>query len=149
MKDRSNDRIIFCKSTQACSSNTTEYVVSSEPTIISNIIHVVVTGEGIASCIQLKFIAVTISEEMQVYPWNSWPPTPQAIFGSSETVKKILLNFIAWIVSPKGTIDRDSLVELSLYKSMTVQQFCENIQAAVPFAQSSLSQALTLFNNVC
>ena len=150
MKYRFNDRIIICKATLPCSLNKFEYVTSSESTRISDTIYALDTGEGIASCLQLKSMALTISEKMQVYPKNSWPLTPEAIIESSKTFNKILFSFIAQIVSPKSSIDRDGFVKPLRHKAAIVQQCCENIQATVPFVQRSLSHVFVcLFNNLC
>ena len=95
MKDRFNDGIIFCKPTLACNSKTSGYVPSSESTIIPNPIHTFVTGEGIASCLQFKSIALTILEKCKHTQRTPGLSHLKAIIESSKTFNKVLFSFIA------------------------------------------------------
>ena len=145
MKDRFNNKIIFWKPTFACRSNTSKYVPLFESTIIPDPIHALATGEGIASCLQFKCIALTTSGKMQ----NSWTTSKELLathtssnYWIKQYFNKIFFNFIAWIVSPKSSMDRNGFLKLSPHKAWIVQQFHENIQAAVSFTQPLLSQVL-------
>ena len=102
--ERFNNKIIFWKPTFACRSNTSKYVPLFESTIIPDPIHALATGEGIASCLQFKCIALTTSGKMQ----NFWTTSKELLathtssnYWIKQYFNKIFFNFIAWIVSPK------------------------------------------------
>ena len=52
-------------------------------------------GDGITSCLQLRSTARAISEEIQCHPKKPWPPTPQDLIESNESVNKRLFITIA------------------------------------------------------
>ena len=73
-----SDKIQFCVST-CSSSNSSEYVLSSDMNILPDVIHTIVTGEGITNHLQLKSIARLISKDIQSHPKYDWPPTPEEL----------------------------------------------------------------------
>ena len=101
IRDHFKEKVIFCKPTVS-SSKVSEYVISADSTVMPDTIHLVTTGNGINSCLQLKSIAQSISQDIQSYPVKDWPPTPQVIIESTEKVNKTLFNFIAWTVDPNS-----------------------------------------------
>ena len=141
LQERFKEKIMFCKPSQS-HDKTTEFVLSSDSNIMPDTINAVATGQGITSCLQLKTVARSISEEIQYFPKKEWPPTPQVIMESTERLSKMLFNFIAWIVSPNSYMDKDGSVKLSTNKATIVTQICENINALVPSGQPLLSQVL-------
>ena len=68
IKERFNEKVYFCKPNHSTSTDTTEYVIPAGTDIIPEAIHSITTGEGITSCLQLKSIARSISEE--IHPRN-------------------------------------------------------------------------------
>ena len=115
IENKLTNKVIFCKPTHG-SSNTTEYVVSSDAQILHDAIHSINTGEGITNYIQLKNIAQSISTEIQSNTEIPWPPTPQVVIESAVPLNKTLYNTIAWIVSPNAHLDKDGIVKLSTSK---------------------------------
>ena len=112
IQEQLKDKVMFYKLTHS-SRNTSEYVVAADSNVIPDTIHLVKTGEGITSCLQLRSIARSVSEEIQSYPKNDWPPTPQKLIETEEIVNNTLFNFIAWVVSPSSCISSDGYVNLS------------------------------------
>ena len=142
IQDRFKDKIVFCKPSDKCTSNATEYVLSANERILPNAISATVTGESISNCLQLKNIASSISNDIQSNPKKSWPPTSQDIINSEDACHRSLYNFMAWIVSPNSCMDGDGVVRLSKSKSTKANEICQKIEALVPSAQPRLSQAL-------
>ena len=134
-------KIAFCKS-ESASANTSEYVLSSDMSILPDAINSIVTGEGITNHLQLKAISRLISKNIQSQPKYAWPPTPQEIIDRDDLLDKRLYNLIAWVVSPNSYMGRDGYVNLSTRKSVKVSEICQNIQSLVPGGQASLSQIL-------
>lgn len=139
--ERFSEKVNFCKPTEG-DDKVTEYVLPSDSSILPKTIRAVQTGEGITSCLQLKSIAQNISDELKTFPKCSWPPTPQDIIQSTETVSTILYNFLAWIVCPHACVGKDGLVKLSENKATIVTQICDNITALSPHNKPTLSQVL-------
>ena len=147
--DRFKDKIGFCKPSDKCRSNTTEYVFSASESVLPNAISAIVTGEYTSNCQQLKSIACSISNDIQSNPKKTWPPTAQNIINSEVACHRSLCSFIAWIVSPNSYMDGDVVVRLSKGKSTKVKEICQNIEALVPNAQPRLLQALLSLNIYC
>ena len=139
--ERFPGKVSFCKPTEG-DDRTTEYLLPSDSDMLPKTIRAIATGEGITNCMQLKSVAQTVSNEIRSFPKCSWPPTPQAIIESKETVSKILYNFLAWVVSPHSHIGKDGFVKLSENKATVVTQICENISALAPFSNPPMSQVL-------
>ena len=88
LHERFKEKILFYKPSH---DKTTEFIVSSDSNIMPDTIHAVATGQGITSCLQLKTMACSISEEIQSFPKREWPPTPQVIIESTDSLSKMLL----------------------------------------------------------
>ena len=141
------DKIQFCKAAQS-SSNSSEYVLPSDRSVLPNAIHSIVTGSGITNHIQLKALSRQISKNIQSHPKLPWPPTPQDVIEGNEILDKRLYNVIAWIVSPSSYLGKDGYVNLLPGKATKVSEICYNIQSLVPGGQPSLGQillSLTMF----
>ena len=95
--ERFPGKVSFCKPSEG-DDKTTEYVLPSDTDILPKTIRAITTGEGISSCLQLKSVARSVSHELQSFPTCLWPPAPQAIIESTETVSKILYNFLTYVL---------------------------------------------------
>ena len=141
LMDTLSPKIQFCKSSHSAAS-ASEFIMSSDITILPDAIHSIVTGKGITNLLQLKAISRLISKDIQSQEKYSWPPTPQEIIERDDMLDKRMYNIIAWIVSPNSYMGKDGYVNLSSNKATKVSEICQNIQSLVPGGQPSLGQVL-------
>ena len=87
------NQIKFCKPIGSALT-TSEYVLSSEKDFVPNAINTLTTGRGIQDPMMIKSIARKESGEIMAKPAKPYPPTPQEIIVSFDSVCNNLYNLI-------------------------------------------------------
>ena len=94
--------MIFRKSSYS-TSNKSEYVISSEESLVSNCLESVILGGGILKSLSLKKTATAISHDPQEQNRKNqrkWPPSPQEVLDDVWCYHSdSLYNLILWILN--------------------------------------------------
>ena len=115
--EKFKQKLIFRKSSYS-TSNKSEYVISSEESLVPNCLESVILGGGIPKSLSLKNTATAISHDIQEQNRKNqrkWPPSPQEVL-DDHYHRDSLYNLIAWIVNPTSSYDENGIVKLSKAK---------------------------------
>ena len=147
--EKFKQKLIFRKSSYS-TSNKSEYVISSEESLVPNCLESVILGGGIPKSLSLKNTATAISHDIQEQNRKNqrkWPPSPQEVLDDVRHYHSdSLYNLIAWIVNPTSSYDENGIVKLSKPKATKVSKICDDIESLIPNSCPSLSQVLLSLN---
>ena len=148
--EKFDDKLKFMKSSQFSTSNTSEFVMSADESVLPNFLSPVLLGGGIQKSLLVKNCRKVVSAEIQdrlSKEKRQRPPTPQNILEEKNIniSNNNLFNFIASNVSPNSTLDENGTVKQSKVKATKVSKICDDIEALMPNAKP-LSQVLLSLN---
>ena len=146
-----DDKLKFMKSSQSSTSNTSEFVMSADESVLPSCLSTVLLGGGIQTSLLVKNCGKVVSVEIQdrlPKEKRQWLPTPQNILEEKNlnTSNNTFFNLIVSIVSPNSTLDKNGTVKLSQVKATKVSKICDDIETLIPNAKPSLSQVLLSLN---
>ena len=131
-------------------SNKSEYVVSSEESLVPNCLESVILGGLIPKSLYLKNTATAISHDIQEQirkNQTKWPSSPQEVLDDVQHYHSdSLYNLIAWIVNQTSSYDENGIVKVSKPKATNVSKICDDIKSLIPNSCPSLSQLLLSLN---
>ena len=114
------------KSSQSSTSNTSEFVMSVDESVLPNCLSTVLQGVAIKKSLLVKNCRKVVSAEIQDSRLSKekrqWPPTAQDILEEKNinTSNNTLLNLTGSIVTPNFTLDENGIVKLSKVKATKV-----------------------------
>ena len=131
-------------------SNKSEYVISSEESLIPNCLESVILRGRIPKSLSLKNTATAISHDIQKQNRKNqrkWSPSPQEVLDDVRHYHSdSLYNIIAWIVNQTSSYDENGIVKVSKPKATNVSKICDDIESLIPNSCPSLSQLLLSLN---
>ena len=143
--EKFDDKLKFMKSSQSSASNTSEFVMSADDSVLPNCLYTVLLGRDTKKSLLVKNCGKVVSAEIQdrlSKEKRQWPPTLQDILEEKNinTSNNTSFNLIASIVSPNSTLDENGTAKLSNVKTN------KDIETLTPNAKPSLSQVLLSLN---
>ena len=147
LEEKFHHKLKSIKSSQSSTSNTSEFIMSADESVLPNCLSTVLPGGGIQKSLLVKNYGKVVSAEIQdrlSKEKRQWSPTPQDILEEKNinTSNNTLFNLTASIFSPNSTLDENGTVKLSKFKATKVSKICDDIETLKPNAKPPLSQVL-------
>ena len=149
--EKFDDKLKFTKSSQSSTSNTSEFVMSADESVLPNCLSTVLLGGSIQESLLVKNCGKVVYAEIQdrlSKEKRQWSLTPQGILEEKNinTSNNTSFKLTASIVSPNSTLDENGTVKLSKIKTTRVSKICDDIETLIPNVKPSLSQVLLSLN---